>query len=640
MNLSPSAQDAIVADIEALCRQVQRRVRLQRACAMMTRYGAYALATVALVVGLNRLRWVELADELPWLLMAALISLSAFVVGWSRPVSTLEAARLLDKAGALFDRLGSAWAFSTLKERSGHHEAAIYDAGRFVSEANPKAAAPIRLPKSALPFASSLLMLVMVSFLVIPVGGIEAAMLEGLHLPAERVRVKAMVSEADRAQLAAEQVALEAERAQTKDPRVAAWIGELNALLRALHEGRLTPTQAHSALAKLERAKEALDTAIGEDAEAMAEHAKQAAKKTKSRRGRQLSETLEALREKHWREAAASMERLAERLDSGKMSRREKKRLGQDMAALAKRLETERQRERDRLQKSRDRLKKKEQKRKDRFSKRDRDRLKRQERKLDRLERERRQAGEMRRQLERLQRGLDAAAQDLLKRMKEGQSQLSASELRQAAEMLRRMSQSEQGRRQMRAASGRMIDLKELLRRAQRGQGKGGKEGGKGSALERFLVRAKGDKGSSGSGAGKSAEDGEKTLALGQKGGGSIDLVMPGLGGAPMGGAPGGGGGQGEQGEGVGQGHDPKLLAGATESEVTTFDAQVSGRHGEGDSKSRVVFSAAKKGFASKGWGRVHQDYSEVVEKALDEQSIPAGKRRYVRRYFDLIRPR
>jgi hypothetical protein len=53
-----------------------------------------------------------------------------------------------------------------------------------------------------------------------------------------------------------------------------------------------------------------------------------------------------------------------------------------------------------------------------------------------------------------------------------------------------------------------------------------------------------------------------------------------------------------------------------------------------------VVFAAAKKGFASREWGAVHQDYTSVVEDALDAQSIPAGKRRYVRRYFDLIRPR
>ena len=101
------------------------------------------------------------------------------------------------------------------------------------------------------------------------------------------------------------------------------------------------------------------------------------------------------------------------------------------------------------------------------------------------------------------------------------------------------------------------------------------------------------------------------------------------------------GGGQGEEaGDGVGEGHDPTVLGDKTANDVGTVDHQVTGREGEGSTRSRVVFSAAKKGFASREWGAVHQDYTAVVEEALDAQSIPAGQRRYVRRYFDLIRPR
>ena len=128
-------------------------------------------------------------------------------------------------------------------------------------------------------------------------------------------------------------------------------------------------------------------------------------------------------------------------------------------------------------------------------------------------------------------------------------------------------------------------------------------------------------------------------LMPGGKGAGGADLLMPGQGG---GGAPSGGaGGSGDQpGDGVGEGHDANVLAGKTSNDVETISHQVTGREGEGSAKSRVVFSAAKKGFTSQAWGAVHQDYSEVVEDALDAQSVPAGKRRYVRRYFDLIRPR
>ena len=626
--------------LERECKRVETRVRVQRGLSSMTRWGAYSLAFVALLVGLNRLRWLDLPYEATWIVAGYGVALLAFIVGWAKPVSTLEAAQRLDLAFGLFDRLASAWSFSRLTERSAHHEAAISDAERFVAQVTPKAAAPWALPPRALPFASSALMLTMVSLLVLPVAPIDAQTLAPLSPPTERVRDIARLSEADKARLVDERERLEAESQRTKDPRVSAWISELNTLLRALHEGRVTPTEAHRSIAKLERAKEALNKSLGEDAEAMSAHMKKAAQKTSMRPKRALSETLDALRAEHWRQAAEAMERLAERLDKGQMSARARKRLGKDMAALAKRLETQRQRERDRLKKKRDRLKRKEAKARDRFSKRDRDRLKRHERRLERLERQAAQAGEMRRQLERLQRGLSKGAQALLKRLKEQSPQMGSDALRKAAEMLRRMSASEQGRRQMRAADGRLIDLKELLRRAQRSQGSKGSKGSKGGALERFLVRAKGGQGGARQPGGKGNEGEAKILALGKGSGGAVDLVMPGQGTrggqgqGPEGGAPG------AEGDSAGHGHDPQLTGAETRQDVTTFDAHVSGREGEGDSKSRVVFSAAKKGFASQAWGKVHQDYRAVVEQALDEQSIPAGKRRYVRRYFELIRPR
>ena len=73
---------------------------------------------------------------------------------------------------------------------------------------------------------------------------------------------------------------------------------------------------------------------------------------------------------------------------------------------------------------------------------------------------------------------------------------------------------------------------------------------------------------------------------------------------------------------------------------VKTKDDFVAGQKGAGEAASRVVYAAASKGFASAAYRDVHQDYSRVVEDDLDQQKIPAGQRTYVRRYFDLIRPR
>ena len=158
--------------------------------------------------------------------------------------------------------------------------------------------------------------------------------------------------------------------------------------------------------------------------------------------------------------------------------------------------------------------------------------------------------------------------------------------------------------------------------------------------MERFLARAKGGA-SKGEGSGQEGGKGSKERFLvGDKTQTSAELVMPGNAARGSSGQGGEGLGQGGEGEGVGHGHNPNLFGERSDTAVKTFESSVSGRMGEGDSKSRVVFSAAKKGFSSQAWGKVHQDYRDVVEDALEEQAIPRSKRRYVRRYFELIRPR
>ena len=49
---------------------------------------------------------------------------------------------------------------------------------------------------------------------------------------------------------------------------------------------------------------------------------------------------------------------------------------------------------------------------------------------------------------------------------------------------------------------------------------------------------------------------------------------------------------------------------------------------------------AAERGFASKGYNKVYREYHTVAEEALEKDEIPGGYRFYVRRYFQLIRPR
>ncbi len=91
---------------------------------------------------------------------------------------------------------------------------------------------------------------------------------------------------------------------------------------------------------------------------------------------------------------------------------------------------------------------------------------------------------------------------------------------------------------------------------------------------------------------------------------------------------------------GAGVGHDPNLLGDRTALDGKTKAELVRGQQGDGPSTSRILEATAERGFATEGYAEVLQDYREVVEDALKAETIPPGKRGYVRRYFDLISPR
>ena len=115
----------------------------------------------------------------------------------------------------------------------------------------------------------------------------------------------------------------------------------------------------------------------------------------------------------------------------------------------------------------------------------------------------------------------------------------------------------------------------------------------------------------------------------------------------------GGGSGQGQgqgsgQGEGGGKGgqgagteHDGNLKGQASKAVGATTDSQIQGQdNGNGQTRSEVILGAAERGFSSKGYQKVYREYETVAEEALTQDEIPDGYRFYVRRYFQLIRPR
>jgi hypothetical protein len=184
----------------------------------------------------------------------------------------------------------------------------------------------------------------------------------------------------------------------------------------------------------------------------------------------------------------------------------------------------------------------------------------------------------------------------------------------------------------------RLQELREVLRQ----QGKGGKE--QMDRMQRFGERARGggkqpgQNGKPGSG----SQPGQLRLSQGQGDGPSVDVPMPGSAPAPANGKPGESESPGGSvGQGAGHGHDENLVGDPTKLDGKTQDVTAAGvDSGQGTASAEVIYGAAERGFVGKGYQKVFTDYQTVAEQVMTQDEIPPGYRFYVRRYFQLIRPR
>jgi hypothetical protein len=302
-------------------------------------------------------------------------------------------------------------------------------------------------------------------------------------------------------------------------------------------------------------------------------------------------------------------------------------------------------------------------------------RLKKTQRELEQLEREKQEREETRRELEQLERDMQQAAEELRKQVeKMSPEQRKAFEkmvddLKRMQQQMQKMQQGGpgqqgqqgqgQGRQQLRKQTTIALgSIKQVLRRiarsdgqgqqgqGQQGQGQGqqgpgqGQQGqGQGQAMKDFMNRAKGQGSDSdvlveGEGGG---QDGQKVMLLGE---GSDPVLIPGLGAGSPGGNEGGQQGLGQGGERPGSEHDPNHLGAPTQLDSRRRLTKVSGKQGAGPTRSETILGAAQRGFAAQPYRQVYRDYSAVSEQAMSQQRVPPGYRFYVKRYFQMIKPR
>jgi hypothetical protein len=610
-------------------RRARARAVFGRALLLLPVPLGYAVAALTVVKALR----LSISSQRPlWLI--GLVPLAVFVVGVGRALfrerPAWRASLALDEFHGLQDRVTTALTFSALPEgeRTPLMQAAIEDGVALARKLDPRRAVPIRVPRETL-----LAVLLAVGLCVLSV--LEVRHERPLPPPPS---FEPMVMSADDIELFRD-VAKELQ-AKNDDPNALIAVRRFNQLVEDIAEHRLDRHEVFQRMGDLERdLKDNLDL----DQDARDEGLKGLARELE--KSGLTKPAAAALEEKRLADAEKALRELAEKLKrkDAKPNAAELEKLRQALEKASKtnekRLKNIEERRRELEEEHKSLLKKKGEK-PDAGASPD-SKLAENERRLEHLDRERSRAERSQKQMSELDKQLAQAARDLMKDA--GQS---AEDLQQGAQDINRMAKQEASEEQKKELLRKLQEMRELMRQ----QGKGGKD--QMQRLQRFGQRARGQ-GGSGEGHGAGEEPGGKSggqkqdgpLRLGNGSGGpSVEIPVPqtarGEGQQAAGDKPGSGTEPGA-GKRAGTGHDPNLTGAATDLKGKTVDVTAAGADtGQGTASSQVIYGAAERGFVGRGYKQVFTDYQTVAEQALSQDEIPSGYRFYVRRYFQLIRPR
>jgi hypothetical protein len=632
--------------IRRLARHAERRIRLRRVLGVVAKALCVALAGAIVDRALNKAG--ALADH-PARVVLAVAAASVAVAGtiaWVRRLPDRAGARALDRFHDLHDRLASALTFAgrAEAERTPFMNAAIEDAVAAAPKVRPRLAVPIGVPPAfgAVAGLTALLVGVILFKVVRPAHVAHARTIEPVEISADDLEdVKDFLKQLDQS-------------APSEDTKAA--VEEFNKLVDDMANRRLDRTEAFR---RMEALEDKLLTGSQADRKALEEQVDRIGDEMK--RAELTRPAGEALADRKFDRARDAMHDLAKKMRANQEKPIDKKKLDQMREALKKAAvgADERRRELEqRRQELADEILKMKQRAGDAGSDGEQSLLEKKQRELERLDRELDARKDASRQLDRLDRELEKAAEDLMKDLG-----LSAEDLDQGAEDINRLDKQQATQQEKEELRQKLQELRELLRQQGQGgkgqimrlkrfsrmargqggaQGQGGQQGqGEGQDDPQSGAQGQGEQsqnGQSGSGGSQGSSPGGETWVLGPNGEKML-MLSKGQGGSSQG--EGGDSRQGGAGRQWGEGHDPKLQGKATNPKMATQDTQVQGAEtGQGGSRSQVILGAAERGFASHGYKRVYTEYHQVAEQSLAKDDIPGGYRFYVKRYFQLIRPR
>lgn len=599
-------------------RRTRRRMLLQRGVERAFRavpwlliYAIVGVATIKLADPPQQVvRWVMWGSSLPLLWVLTL------VVTTPRVGAMLEAAVQLDRFHGLEGRVANGVAFLGKVQRTALEQCALDDAVALTYTLRPAEVLPWRPPRN---LAVSTACMVLLGVLL----GVEVR--QDIYVTVAdtpETPFSPFVLAADDLAYLDEEVAKMVHQAQAADsPQVGE---QLSLFIADLKAGRLDRNTALERLAAIEQTMtESSDLDREARKEALADMGS-------SLQNSKASKALgDALRKNRLADAEKALRDLAQAVRANKVSR-------QDLERLRAALEKASAGNQERLERLEAQRKANQERRSKLLNKRNNDQtpaeaaatereLKDADRELKRLDRQQKRAASAAKQLSQLDRELAQAANELMKEMGKA-----AERMDKGAEQLNQAQRQDLSDDEKRALKKQLQELKEMLRQAKSGNDERQKQ------LERFRQRAAGNQGKQ-PGAPRQGNgqpgSGTPKLGLGKGQGGNIPIPVPGQG-VGSGSEPGGG-----TTAGTAKGGD--VAGDSTTLHGKTQDVAAAGiDSGQGPSASEVVFGAAARGFTGVAYRKVYTDYKTVAEEALTSDEIPSGYKFYVRRYFQLIRPR
>jgi hypothetical protein len=605
-------------------RKTGRRLKLRRALTAASVCLPLPLGYAAVLVGVAKALPLSAEQVRPWAwgaLVPALFVLAAAIRAALARRTPFEGALALDRHHSLDDRITNALAFAELPaaERTPLMEAAIMDATERAPKLEPRRAAAIVIPREL--GWSAMLLAGLLALSVLEVQQLRV-------LPPPVIKVQPMLLSADDVELFRE-IAQELAK-NADDPQVSSAARRFNQLVEDIAAHRMDRREVFERLGQLERE---LAESSELDREALDDGLKALARELE--KSGLTKPAAQALSEKRLADAEQALRELAERLkkktNAPSKAELDKLRgaLQKASAASTENLAGIEQRRQELQQEQESLLKKKQQ---GDNSAKNEQKLGENRRKLERLGRDKEKAERGKQKLSELDKQLQEASRQLMQDM-----QAAGQSMESAAENVNRMGKQQLSDEQKKEMLKRLQELREVLRQ----QGKGGKE--QMDRMQKFGERARGGgkPGQSGK-PGSGSQPGQLKLTRGSGEGPGIDVPMPGSSpGAPGGDKSGEQPGSGEPGQGHGTGHDPNLAGDPTKLEGKTQDVTAAGvDSGQGAASAEVIYGAAERGFVGKGYQQVFTDYETVAEQVMDKDEIPPGYRFYVRRYFQLIRPR